>query len=145
MPIIVKDKEHAYYNPGLFKCMHTVPPVTGCEAAYLFPTAMDLCLSDTTTEGHALVENEEGVAGNLVMHIRSGDIFVDPVHHGYGQVKGGSMCFYVVAFFLMPICSLLVHQLFRPTYIFMGFTGTSCLVLALSTETVEIYLSPPPF
>lgn len=88
MPIAVRDKEHAYYNPGLLKCMkHPGPPVTGCEAAYLFPTDIDLCLSDTTTEGHALVENEEGVAGNLVIHIRSGDIFVDPVLFSYGQVR----------------------------------------------------------
>ncbi|CBJ33259.1 hypothetical protein Esi_0450_0011 [Ectocarpus siliculosus] len=30
-------------------------------------------------------EEEEGSAGNLVMHVRSGDIFVSPAHPGYGQ------------------------------------------------------------
>lgn len=152
----MRDKEHPYYTPGLFECIHSVP-VIGCEAAYLFPTDIDVCLSDTTRDGpefagrihgdssgtrrlepgddeeegteerdqgtaaadvkgvkgvtrtgnvalgrggeggDELATDEEGenwrgsgddveAAGNLVVHIRSGDIFVNPVHEGYGQV-----------------------------------------------------------
>lgn len=152
----VGDKAHPFYTPGLSECVKTVPPVTGCEAAYLFPADIDVCLSDkkrqdrqlvatergdaasdvrlegdaedrngkkggedaaslragrvVTRTGHLksgvghemdergdepMVEtevegrasNEEDVTGSLVMHVRSGDIFVDPVHPSYGQVR----------------------------------------------------------
>eukprot|EP00752_Nemacystus_decipiens_P015176 g13516.t1 len=159
------DETHSYYTPGLSKCVRSLPPVIGCEAAYLFPTDIDLCRSDRTIEGedhssegressdgppaervgrrddekggvdepdskdgdesadesaarllgtgtddaaalgvdHGKEDGREGgsamgsekheeramkeeeMAGNLVMHIRSGDIFIDPVHPGYGQ------------------------------------------------------------
>ena len=152
----VGNKAHPFYTPGLSECIKTVPPVTGCEAAYLFPADIDVCLSDkkrqdrqlVATErgdaasdvrlegdaydrhgkkggedaaslragrvvtrtgnlksgvGHKMDErgdepmvetevegrasNEEDGTGSLVMHVRSGDIFVDPVHPSYGQVR----------------------------------------------------------
>eukprot|EP00903_Cladosiphon_okamuranus_P020100 g18458.t1 len=150
----LRDEGHLYYTPGLFECVKTLPPVIGCEAAYLLPTDIDICQSDYHDEnddgnqkatasgvrlewrddkvggvrgrgGHKVAadlrggagtlrtgnatlgvdrENEgkgsefvmEGetqkwapkkgkVAGNLVMHVRSGDIFVNPAHPAYGQ------------------------------------------------------------
>lgn len=36
-------------------------------------------------------EQEREVVGNLVMHVRSGDIFVNPAHSAYGQVRMDSV------------------------------------------------------
>lgn len=146
---------HPYYTAGLFECVTNLPPVVGCEAAYLFPTNIDVCRSEKTNdsggfsgtehgdqasgvriewrenkeggvkgEGDATAglggeqgvelardkkpgvghengewgdesetewEGEEvGTAGNLVMHVRSGDVFVTPAHTAYGQVRATS-------------------------------------------------------
>ncbi|CAN0085914.1 unnamed protein product, partial [Ectocarpus sp. 4 AP-2014] len=120
----LRDEGHPYYTPGLFECIKELPRITGCEAAYFFPTdmAVDMCPSDETaerdnsnsnvryisekpkddapgvrldwgergqgreaTEQEEEEEKQEGSAGNLVMHVRSGDIFVSPPHPDYGQ------------------------------------------------------------
>ncbi|CAM9229439.1 unnamed protein product [Ectocarpus sp. 12 AP-2014] len=121
----LRDEDHPYYTPGLFACIKELPRITGCEAAYFFPTdmAVDICSLDDTAErennsnvrnvpektrddapgvrldwgvrgrGQEATEQEEeeeedeeeGSAGNLVMHVRSGDIFVSPPHPDYGQ------------------------------------------------------------
>lgn len=100
---------HPYYTPNWRECISAVPRLTGCEAAYLFPMGVDVCLSDKTegvtvrmgaqrnnvTSGRMELEEErggggeEGAAGNLVVHVRSGDIFVNPTHPAYGQVGTG--------------------------------------------------------
>ncbi|CAM9822671.1 unnamed protein product [Ectocarpus fasciculatus] len=104
------NPSHPYYTPNLSTCVETLPRLTGCEAAYFFPMNVDVCLSDRTAVGDAAVheqqrgngasgrsgsrgkkdpagrEEEEGeAAGTLVIHVRSGDVFVDPVIPGYGQ------------------------------------------------------------
>ncbi|CAN0058419.1 unnamed protein product [Ectocarpus sp. 6 AP-2014] len=119
----LRDEGHPYYTPGLFTCIKELPRITGCEAAYFFPTdmAVAMCPLDETAEGDTErvrdisekprddapgiqldwgerrhgreateqgeeeEEEEEGSAGNLVMHVRSGDIFVSPPHPEYGQ------------------------------------------------------------
>ena len=124
---------HAYNVPGLTECMAKVPRLLGCEAAYYFPQDVDICpapkeeaievgrdrnesrgggLEEAGTEAAAGVvgvqEENEGRhkgAGNLVIHIRSGDIFQysansygsgDLLQHlsqmGYGQVRGDENC-----------------------------------------------------
>ncbi|CAM9534007.1 unnamed protein product [Ectocarpus sp. 13 AM-2016] len=102
------NPSHPYYTPNLSTCVETVPRLTGCEAAYFFPMGVDVCLSDGAATGNVVheqggngasgqsgsgvrknpvgSEEEEGRSANtLVMHVRSGDIFVDPVVSGYGQ------------------------------------------------------------
>lgn len=179
------DKDHPLYTPGLRECIDDLPPLIGCEAAYFFPTEIDVCPSDRTDEGLGLVERkrgeasevrserrddeapgekvdvegrdgrdldeaaaslrgrvgtartgnatlgaghengqgegelvereqkgqgedeeweskEEGVAGNLAIHVRSGDIFVDPVHPFYGQVGMGFKYLLSSSSFLVP-------------------------------------------
>ena len=99
----VDDPTHRYYTPNLKKCIKSAPRLVGCEAAYFFPMDTDVCLSNQTSAGdtevlekqpfnesHAVgaeLEGEEAAAGNLVIHIRSGDIFVNPFKK-YGQVGG---------------------------------------------------------
>lgn len=108
----VDNPNHPYYTPNLSTCVETVPRLTGCEAAYFFPMGVDVCLSDGTANGDVVheqrgngasgrsgsgvkknpvgSEEEEGRPANtLVIHVRSGDIFVDPVVPGYGQVSAG--------------------------------------------------------
>lgn len=92
--------------------MAKVPRLIGCEAAYYFPQDIDICHAPEEgardrnesrggelEEGGAgaaggavdtLQENKEGGsrgAGNLVIHIRSGDIFEYSTLTGYGQVR----------------------------------------------------------
>lgn len=103
----VNDEAHRHYTPGLKECITAVRPQTiGCEAAHFFPTDIDICTSsdrktigpieETTTQvsGVELEKNHRSNStrrggGTLVIHIRSGDIFVKP-HHSYGQVR--SVC-----------------------------------------------------
>ncbi|CAM9921042.1 unnamed protein product [Ectocarpus sp. 12 AP-2014] len=48
----LRDEGHPYYTPGLFECIKELPRITGCEAAYFFPTdmAVDMCALDETAE-----------------------------------------------------------------------------------------------
>ena len=183
----VYDEEHPNYIQGLSGCLRKVPSMIACEAAYMFPTDIDLCPAGETKQGRSFAggergeqwgeerverrdneevvvegqddgssggdaetslrgargvtgagnatlgtdhekedrrddlavkddqqaratdgtddEEEEEGAGNLVVHVRSGDIFVDPVHPGYGQVRMTHML--KVVFF----CE--THALFR--------------------------------
>ncbi|CAM9796401.1 unnamed protein product [Ectocarpus fasciculatus] len=84
--------------------------LTECEAMYYFPTDVDICSSSynhnnddvdgigdggITVEAVSRSEEEEAIEGgngngknapaNLVIHVRSGDIFADPVHPAHGQ------------------------------------------------------------
>lgn len=65
------------YNPELLKCIKRVPRTPGCTAAYFFPKDVDLC---------AALKKDNSHAGNLVINVRSGDIFTDAVLSYYGQV-----------------------------------------------------------
>ncbi|CAM9641409.1 unnamed protein product [Scytosiphon promiscuus] len=107
----VDDEQHPDYTPGLHECITSLPRQIGCEAAHYFPVGVDVCESDETDrngesgkiggeprikleshqeEGYAQEWKEERAAravegGTLALHVRSGDIFVQPVHHSYGQ------------------------------------------------------------
>lgn len=99
----VNDQENPYYTPGLVECVEALPPLIGCEAAYLFPTDVDICLSKSGDDDDGEHDLEGGVedgttdgqesAGNLVMHVRSGDIFFAAYAHK-GQVGTGVSCRY---------------------------------------------------
>ncbi|CAN0089910.1 unnamed protein product [Scytosiphon promiscuus] len=111
----VDDVNHLDYTPGLRECVDGLPRQVGCEAAHIFPVGMDVCESnevghtshssgDGNIGGEPRMELEidqhdgydeqgwnpdsdtsiEG-GGSLAIHVRSGDIFVQPVHHDYGQ------------------------------------------------------------
>jgi len=84
--------------------MSSAPRIVGCEAAYWFPMDVDVCGSNETpsndgaaptssTEGGessvdvSQEKFEEGGDGNLVIHVRSGDIFKSSIHESYGQVR----------------------------------------------------------
>lgn len=86
------NPHHDYYTPSLRDCITTAPRLLGCEASYLFPLDLDVCGAPSQVEreeeerDEQEEENEEisrvpagvGVgrgAGNLVVHVRSGDIF----------------------------------------------------------------------
>lgn len=86
-PLPVMKKKHRYYNPGLQKCVENLPPLIGCEAAYLFPTDIEICPTEGRTGGEERGREDEKVAGNLVIHVRSGDIFAGTKAKGYGQVR----------------------------------------------------------
>eukprot|EP00903_Cladosiphon_okamuranus_P010925 g10319.t1 len=89
---------HLFYTPNLVECIKSVPRLVGCEAAYFFPMDIDICQSEQTSASNASLEehpnNESSATGmefegeeapeNLVIHIRSGDIFTKP-HPKYGQ------------------------------------------------------------
>lgn len=86
-----------FYNPGLKKCISRAPRLLGCEAAYYFPKDIDLCHeaaapaggheASTSGEDQEPGQHEGGQSGgNLVVHVRSGDIFDDAVLKSYGQV-----------------------------------------------------------
>lgn len=75
------SKRHPNHAPGLFKCVKNLPQLVGCEAAYLFPTDIDMCPSKRENN-----KGEEKEAGNLVIHVRSGDIFASTPAPGMGQV-----------------------------------------------------------
>ncbi len=77
------DEGNPKYTPGLKECVKKSPRIFGCEAAYWFPMDINVCDSIETPKS----DGGAG-AGNLVIHVRSGDAFVSPVHHGYGQVSG---------------------------------------------------------
>lgn len=70
--------------------MDTIPRPFGCEAAYWFPVDIDVCdsIETTNSDGDLHGSYDEAGGGNLVLHVRSGDIFVNPVHNEYGQVSG---------------------------------------------------------
>lgn len=76
----VKDPTREIYNPALLQCIKNVPRMLGCESAYFFPKGVDVC--SASTPGW----REKSGDGNLVIHIRSGDIFKDAVLNYYGQV-----------------------------------------------------------
>lgn len=112
----MNDENHPDYTPGLRKCIENTPRQIGCEAAHFFPVDVDVCQSNKPSHSGEIEQNdgeprieletnqeqqryelqersrhreertEEG--GTLALHIRSGDIFVQPVHHGYGQASG---------------------------------------------------------
>lgn len=42
---------HSYYNPKLLKCIKSAPRLLGCEAAYYFPTDIDVCTREKSREG----------------------------------------------------------------------------------------------
>ena len=84
--------------------MNAVPRISGCEAAYWLPMDVDICGSletpghdesaSSTMQGHemaSLEDSQEGRKeagdGNLVVHVRSGDIFKSEIHRSYGQVR----------------------------------------------------------
>ena len=98
----VDDQEDPYYTPGLVQCVETLPPLIGCEAAYLFPIDVDVCLPNISgDEGDEEQDLEGGSeertvigqesAGNLVIHVRSGDIFFTPYWYK-GQVGADFSC-----------------------------------------------------
>ena len=112
-PFIVDEKGHRHYVPHLRACIARVPRLLACESAYYFPKDHNVCDvpdgggggRDDAVEGRGLDEEEEdgeagakdGLAGkeeqpkgagNLVIHIRSGDIFDNDVLSYYGQVSG---------------------------------------------------------
>lgn len=93
------EPDHEYFNPGLRECVDNLPQLGGCEAAYYFPTDLDVCaptigeeeqldadegkgtkITEGGAEPNAEIEGEGSQqrvpgAGNLVVHVRSGDIF----------------------------------------------------------------------
>eukprot|EP00903_Cladosiphon_okamuranus_P021969 g20199.t1 len=93
------NSTHRYYTPNLKECIKSVPRLIGCEAAYFFPMDIDVCQSGQTIAGNRSREEQssnearaigvdfegEEAAGNLVIHIRSGDIFTSHPHPKYGQ------------------------------------------------------------
>ena len=109
----VDEEGHRYHVPRLRACIAKVPRLLGCESAYYFPKDLDVCegpdggdggLDGETDDGGLEEEKKEeaggakggleGVekqqpkgAGNLVVHIRSGDIFSTSVLSYYGQVS----------------------------------------------------------
>lgn len=115
-------KTKADDTPGLKECMHNVPRLTGCEAAYFFPVGVNVCNWNGTDDDNDTIFNgtdyhddktqvtnpapsfkvnvtvqpprsNEGIPakdGNLVIHVRSGDIFSGKGAYGaqhYGQVS----------------------------------------------------------
>lgn len=102
----VETPGHPHNVPMLMNCIAKVPRLLGCEAAYYFPKDLDFChmpeeregLGDESAGGEsdqeeagAVDRSQEqdgtrGGAGNLVIHIRSGDIFSNEVLADYGQV-----------------------------------------------------------
>lgn len=104
---LVETSGHRHNVPMLKECIAKVPRLLGCEAAYYFPKGLDFCHVPGEGEGGGnesaggeLDEEEAGAvgrsrkqdgtrkgAGNLAIHIRSGDIFDNDVLSGYGQVQ----------------------------------------------------------
>lgn len=88
----VEDPDHKYYNPMIRGCIAKAPRLLGCEAAYFFPKDVDVCLSNPAEGGPNLgrltqeQRVEGGGAGNLLLHVRSGDVFEHPSRF-YGQVS----------------------------------------------------------
>lgn len=126
--VSVDDKDHPDYTPGLRECVMTSPRQVGCEAAHFFSVGVDVCQLKSTEssgegekiDGDPRIELEthqrqryedqersrkrEGVrqaGGTLALHIRSGDIFAQRVHHSYGQAS--SLCRHV---FLSSVLNL---------------------------------------
>lgn len=109
----VEEKGHRHHVPHLRACIAKVPRLLGCESAYYFPKDLDVCEGlggggggrGGATEDNGFEEEKEGEAGgvegglaggqkqqhkgagNLVIHIRSGDIFSTNVLSYYGQVS----------------------------------------------------------
>lgn len=114
----MEDTRDEHYNPQLLSCIRRVPRLLACEAAYYFPSNVDVCSGrehagngDTTEQietnkkwglvpgldlagggkGEGKDEYKGGEverrAGNLVLHVRSGDIFDDAVLSYYGQAS----------------------------------------------------------
>lgn len=97
------DETHSDYTPGLKECIYSAPRLTGCEAAHFFPVDINICSSNgpgyddeerginpvpsfkVSETGQRPAENE----GNLVIHVRSGDIFTGYAPRNYGQVSDG--------------------------------------------------------
>lgn len=81
---MVKQKELAL-------CVRSVR-LLECEASYYFPKSLDVCGSSDSASGDVVTpasvsESHVGTAGNLVMHVRSGDVFrFGKAHGSYGQV-----------------------------------------------------------
>lgn len=73
----MEDPDLAEYNPELLECIKRVPHMPGCESAYFFAKNIDVC---------APTKTDTIRAGNLVINVRSGDIFQDAVLGYYGQV-----------------------------------------------------------
>lgn len=94
------DPDHEYFTPGLKRCVDNAPQMVGCEAAYYFPTDVDVCApilgvaggQQPKRRGKTAEIKEEGSqhrmhgAGNLVVHVRSGDIFREGVNPNHAQV-----------------------------------------------------------
>eukprot|EP00752_Nemacystus_decipiens_P002002 g1923.t1 len=103
-------KPHPDDTPGLKECIKHAPRLIGCEGAYFFPADVNVCNSnrpdydgvqtpitdhpslEVNGTGQLRAENERVTAkdGNLVIHVRSGDIFSDDhlypyVSEHYGQ------------------------------------------------------------
>lgn len=103
MSFAVQNAKWDSYNPDLMKCYRKVPRLIECEAAYYFPADTDVCAPDIPGDGDRKEQDGEGEliggggrganngssgggAGNLVLHVRSGDIFSTAVLPQYGQV-----------------------------------------------------------
>ncbi|CAM9834683.1 unnamed protein product [Ectocarpus fasciculatus] len=79
----LRDDTHPYYTPGLFACVKELPRITGCEAAYFFPTdmAVDMCPFDETVER----DNNNNNARDIPGVMRPGSIWI-----GEERGRGGS-------------------------------------------------------
>ncbi|CAM9614550.1 unnamed protein product, partial [Ectocarpus sp. 8 AP-2014] len=114
-PAITWGRKDSFYLTGRERDLFlVVNRLSECEAMYYFPTDVDICSSsykhnnddDVDRDGDGGMvgvssrseeeeeEEEEVEDGNgngkyapakLVIHVRSGDIFVDPVHPAHGQ------------------------------------------------------------
>ena len=62
--------------------------VLECEAAYYFPTNVDICENAYPAQESDGANSSVAEAGHLVIHVRSGDIFRSRIAYGtYGQVS----------------------------------------------------------
>lgn len=72
--------------------MAKAPRLLDCEAAYYFPQDIAVCPRKKKPFLALGDRNRPGGAGNLVLHVRSGDIFFDRVVPYKGQVKPSLHC-----------------------------------------------------
>ncbi|CAN0033849.1 unnamed protein product, partial [Ectocarpus sp. 6 AP-2014] len=114
-PAITWGRRDSFYLTGRerdrFFIMNVSSHRVECEAMYYFPTDVDICssshnhnsdddvdrdgdggtveVSSRSEEEEEEVEDANGIGkyapAKLVIHVRSGDIFVDPVHPAHGQ------------------------------------------------------------
>ncbi|CAM9267666.1 unnamed protein product [Ectocarpus sp. 12 AP-2014] len=79
------NPERSKYLPHIRDCMAKAPRLLGCEAAYYFPQDIAVCPRKKKPFLALGDRNPPGGAGNLVLHVRSGDIFFDRVVPYKGQ------------------------------------------------------------